>query len=117
MLLILLNIILFFSDKGLFLPDKWVQYKWQCEGVEPRGRRRQNVLAVTGANAFPIGSNPKTLSSILETTIAATKNDDLLDNQHTLLSPQRRGFSSGCKAASPPKSGMLVLYYFSVFSC
>ncbi|KAL7074969.1 hypothetical protein ACQ4LE_005985, partial [Meloidogyne hapla] len=92
------------GDKGLFSPDKWMQYKWQCEGVEHRGRRRNNLVPVTGSNAFPIGPNPKTLSSILETTIAATKNDDFLDNHHTLLSPQRRGFSSGCKAASPPKS-------------
>uniref|UniRef100_A0A915MIN5 Uncharacterized protein n=1 Tax=Meloidogyne javanica TaxID=6303 RepID=A0A915MIN5_MELJA len=102
----------FDSDKGLFSPDKWVQYKWQCEGVEPRGRRRNNnnnSVPVTGSNALPlasmsVGANPKTLSSILESTIAATKNDDFLDNHHTLLSPQRRGFSSGCKAASPPKS-------------
>nr|CAD2181810.1 unnamed protein product [Meloidogyne enterolobii] len=101
----------FDSDKGLFSPDKWVQYKWQCEGVEPRGRRRNNnnSVPVTGSNALPlasmsVGTNPKTLSSILESTIAATKNDDFLDNHHTLLSPQRRGFSSGCKAASPPKS-------------
>nr|CAD2172915.1 unnamed protein product [Meloidogyne enterolobii] len=74
----------FDSDKGLFSPDKWVQYKWQCEGVEPRGRRRNNnnnSVPVTGSNALPlasmsVGTNPKTLSSILESTIAATKNDD-----------------------------------------
>ena len=102
-----------------------MQYKWQCEGVEPRGRRRNNnnnnSVPVTGSNALPlasmsVGTNPKTLSSILESTIAATKNDDFLDNHHTLLSPQRRGFSSGCKAASPPKSGKERFFaYFSSF--
>ena len=33
---------------------------------------------------------------------------EVLDGNCTVLSPQRRGFSSGCRAASPHKSGKIL---------
>lgn len=68
----------FNNEEGKFLPDKWLEYRWVCEGVENRpnvnARRKEKLKA------------------------------EALEGDSTVLSPQRRGFSSGCRAASPTKN-------------
>lgn len=100
--MILLKVILkLFSEDGFFSPDKWLQYQWQCDGVENRGGKRNKAPIVSGVNALPIGlGTSKVLGAIFE---AASNNNNGLDQQ-TILSPQRRGFSSGCRASSPSRN-------------
>ena len=85
-----------FSAKGEFSPDKWIQHLWQCQGGVENINKRPNAknLVATGASAYP---TPNVLSAIME---AASNGSSEIDQQ-TILSPQRRGFSSGCRAASP----------------
>ncbi|OZC06739.1 hypothetical protein X798_06263 [Onchocerca flexuosa] len=68
----------FDNDEGNFEPEKWLEYRWVCEGVENRPNtniKRKEKLKV-----------------------------EALESDTTVLSPQRRGFSSGCRATSPPKN-------------
>ncbi|VDM09148.1 unnamed protein product [Wuchereria bancrofti] len=68
----------FDNDEGKFEPAKWLEYRWICEGVENRPNtniKRKEKLKV-----------------------------EALEGDTTVLSPQRRGFSSGCRAASPVKN-------------
>nr|CDP92263.1 BMA-IFET-1, isoform i [Brugia malayi] len=68
----------FDNDEGKFEPEKWLEYRWICEGVENRPNiniKRKEKLKV-----------------------------EALEGDTTVLSPQRRGFSSGCRAASPMKN-------------
>lgn len=69
-----------FSENGLFSPDKWLEYRWRCEGVENRvgGRRK------------PTGSRTSEVAASEDASV---------------LSPQRRGFASGCRASSPKPTG------------
>lgn len=64
------------------MPEKWVEYRWICEGIENRpnaaSKRKEKLKA------------------------------EALENESTVLSPQRRGFSSGCRAASPTKKGFFL---------
>ncbi|VDK52908.1 unnamed protein product [Anisakis simplex] len=69
----------FDNEDGKFMPEKWLEYRWMCEGVENRpsaGARRKEKL----------------------------KAEALESADSTVLSPQRRAFSSGCRAASPSKN-------------
>uniref|UniRef100_A0A914RV36 Uncharacterized protein n=1 Tax=Parascaris equorum TaxID=6256 RepID=A0A914RV36_PAREQ len=69
----------FDNEEGKFVPEKWLEYRWMCEGVENRpsaGTRRKDKLKA-----------------------------EALEADSTVLSPQRRAFSSGCRAASPIKNG------------
>uniref|UniRef100_A0A915BJS0 Eukaryotic translation initiation factor 4E transporter n=5 Tax=Parascaris univalens TaxID=6257 RepID=A0A915BJS0_PARUN len=68
----------FDNEEGKFVPEKWLEYRWMCEGVENRpsaGTRRKDKLKA-----------------------------EALEADSTVLSPQRRAFSSGCRAASPIKN-------------
>uniref|UniRef100_A0A0N5AFS3 NOT2_3_5 domain-containing protein n=1 Tax=Syphacia muris TaxID=451379 RepID=A0A0N5AFS3_9BILA len=68
----------FDNEDGKFQPDKWLEYCWVVEGIESRpnhNARRKEKLK-----------------------------QEVLDVNSTVLSPQRRGFSSGCRAASPHKN-------------
>ncbi|EFO22566.1 hypothetical protein LOAG_05917 [Loa loa] len=68
----------FNNDEGNFEPEKWLEYRWVCEGVENRPNanvKRKEKLKV-----------------------------EALEGDTTVLSPQRRGFSSGCRATSPTKN-------------
>ncbi|KHN74646.1 Eukaryotic translation initiation factor 4E transporter [Toxocara canis] len=68
----------FDNEEGKFVPEKWLEYRWICEGVENRpsaGARRKEKLKA-----------------------------EALEGDSTVLSPQRRAFSSGCRAASPVKN-------------
>uniref|UniRef100_A0A914CRG8 Eukaryotic translation initiation factor 4E transporter n=1 Tax=Acrobeloides nanus TaxID=290746 RepID=A0A914CRG8_9BILA len=67
----------FNNENGLFSPDKWLQHRWVCEGIESRYDARKK----------PTNLKPETSSA--------------LESEATVLSPQRRGFSSGCRAPSP----------------
>lgn len=72
-------IAIIFSDEGNFDPEKWLEYRWTCEGVENRSNtniKRKEKLKV-----------------------------EALEADTTILSPQRRAFSSGCRGASPAKNG------------
>ncbi|VDN05889.1 unnamed protein product [Thelazia callipaeda] len=68
----------FDNDEGKFLPEKWLEHRWICEGVENNSnialKRKEKLKA------------------------------EALDGDATVLSPQRRAFSSGCRAASPIKN-------------
>lgn len=68
----------FDNEDGKFQPDKWLEYRWVCEGVENRpnanARRKEKIKP------------------------------EAFDGNSTVLSPQRRGFSSGCRAPSPHKT-------------
>uniref|UniRef100_A0A0R3S277 Uncharacterized protein n=1 Tax=Elaeophora elaphi TaxID=1147741 RepID=A0A0R3S277_9BILA len=68
----------FDNDEGNFEPEKWLEYRWICEGVENRSntnvKRKEKLKA------------------------------EALEGDTTVLSPQRRAFSSGCRAASPAKN-------------
>uniref|UniRef100_A0A915Q4K8 Uncharacterized protein n=1 Tax=Setaria digitata TaxID=48799 RepID=A0A915Q4K8_9BILA len=68
----------FDNDDGNFSPEKWLEYRWLCEGVE--NRPNTNVKRKEKLKA------------------------EVLEGDATILSPQRRGFSSGCRAASPVKN-------------
>ncbi|KAH7731190.1 CBN-PQN-45 protein [Aphelenchoides avenae] len=70
----------FDNENGYFSPDKWLEHRWRCEGVENRvgGRRKP----APGSRAAEV----------------ATSEDA------SVLSPQRRGFASGCRASSPKTS-------------
>ncbi|VBB26107.1 unnamed protein product [Acanthocheilonema viteae] len=68
----------FDNDEGSFEPEKWLEYRWICEGVENRpntNMKRKEKLKV-----------------------------EALEGDTTVLSPQRRAFSSGCRGASPVKN-------------
>ncbi|CAG9537821.1 unnamed protein product [Cercopithifilaria johnstoni] len=68
----------FDNDEGNFEPEKWLEYRWICEGVENRSNtniKRKEKLKV-----------------------------EALEGDATILSPQRRAFSSGCRGASPVKN-------------
>ncbi|KAM3723092.1 Translational repressor [Dirofilaria immitis] len=68
----------FDNDDGNFEPEKWLEYRWVCEGVESRPNtniKRKEKLKV-----------------------------EALESDTTVLSPQRRGFSSGCRATLPAKN-------------
>lgn len=70
-----------FSEDGLFSPDKWLQHRWQCEGV---------------VNRISLKKKPH----------AMTRSENVaFDVDQTVLSPQRRGFSCGCRAPSPKPLG------------
>lgn len=74
-------IFVLFSDEGNFEPEKWLEYRWICEGVESRSNtniKRKEKLKV-----------------------------EALEGDTTVLSPQRRAFSSGCRGASPTKNGKI----------
>lgn len=68
----------FDNENGKFQPDKWLEYRWVVEGIENRpnanARRKEKIKP------------------------------EVLDGNCTVLSPQRRGFSSGCRATSPHKN-------------
>uniref|UniRef100_A0A8R1UE15 Ifet-1 n=1 Tax=Pristionchus pacificus TaxID=54126 RepID=A0A8R1UE15_PRIPA len=57
----------FDGDDNMFSPFKWLQYKWEEEGVKDRPMTRKNEMMRE-------------------------------EGESTVLSPQRRAFSSGCRA-------------------
>ncbi|GMT19082.1 hypothetical protein PFISCL1PPCAC_10379, partial [Pristionchus fissidentatus] len=58
--------IAFDGDDSLFSPFKWLQHKWEEDGVKDRPMTRKNEM--------------------------------MREDESTVLSPQRRAFSSGCRA-------------------
>lgn len=72
-----------FSDSGKFQPDKWLEHRWECEGTA----NRSNV-------------NVKRKEKLKTETLA---------DESTVLSPQRRGFSLGCRAQTPARLGKQTL--------
>lgn len=75
---------MFFSDDGLFSPDRWIQHRWQCEGL----------------------SNSSTLRKPAVNSRADNVANSAHDLEQTVLSPQRRGFTSGCRVPSPKFGGI-----------
>ncbi|KAL3097795.1 hypothetical protein niasHS_000530 [Heterodera schachtii] len=49
----------FDNDDGLFSPDKWLQHKWKCEGVENRVRRKaaSQTSAGSGGGGGSVSGN------------------------------------------------------------
>ncbi|KAI1701546.1 nucleocytoplasmic shuttling protein for mRNA cap-binding EIF4E domain-containing protein [Ditylenchus destructor] len=72
----------FDNDDGLFSPDKWIQHFWQCEGIGNRVIIKKRTNTTTGKS--------ESSSGIYD-----------MDIVQAVLSPQRKAFLSGCKAASP----------------
>lgn len=70
-----------FRPDGKFSPDEWIQDLWKAEGIESRTVTRKKP----SANHKPL----------LDNVNAANSADNLAS---TALSPQRRGFSGGCRA-------------------
>ncbi|KAI1708341.1 nucleocytoplasmic shuttling protein for mRNA cap-binding EIF4E domain-containing protein [Ditylenchus destructor] len=72
----------FDNDDGLFSPDKWIQHFWQCEGIGNRVITKKRADTKTGKSESSCGIYD-------------------MDIVQAVLSPQRKAFLSGCKAASP----------------
>jgi hypothetical protein len=70
----------------MWSPELWLEHLWQCEGLETR-----NSLMMKK-------KMDKHLSSNMDNNGGGGSSSDGM-----VLSPQRRGFATGCRPSSPSK--------------